>query len=101
MGQDAPPPLIRQHSRNSHHDHDQTSGKFTHTKKKNRKNLFFLSGTRRRQRRLFFSRNSCTHCRFKAAFGGVAFPKGEVLLNPYRSKKLKEKNAMAVGREKK
>jgi hypothetical protein len=42
MGQDAPPPLIRQHSRNSHHT-DKTSGKFTHTKKKNRKNLFFLS----------------------------------------------------------
>jgi hypothetical protein len=26
----------------------------------------------------------------KATFGGVAFPKGEVLLNPYRSKKIEK-----------
>jgi len=25
---------------------------------------------------------------YKTAFGGVAFPKGEVLLNPYRLKKI-------------
>jgi len=56
---------------------------------------------RRRQRRLFLLAFLWTHRRFKAAFGGVAFPKDEVLLNPYRLKKLKEKNATAVGREKK
>jgi hypothetical protein len=44
---------------------------------------------------------SCTRIPLKATFGGVAFPKGEVLLNPYRSKKLKKKFATEMGREKK
>jgi hypothetical protein len=62
MGQDAPPPLIQQHSRNSHRN-DETLGKYIHTKKKNRKNLFFF----------FLLAFLWTHHRFKAAFGGVAF----------------------------
>jgi hypothetical protein len=68
MGQDAPPPLIRQHSRESHYD--ETLGKYIHTKKKNRKNLFFF---------------------FLLAFPAL----------PSTLKKLKEKTATVMGREKK
>jgi hypothetical protein len=62
MGQDAPPPLIRQHSRNSHRN-NKTSGKFTHTKKTKQEKPVFL----------FLLAFLWTHHRFKAAFGGVAF----------------------------
>ena len=54
-----------------------------------------LSGTRRRHRRLLFfffmPLQNAALPSHQAAFGGVAF----------RLKKLKEKNAIAVGREKK
>jgi hypothetical protein len=76
MGQDAPPPLIRQNSRKSHHT-DETSGKFTHTKKKNRKKPVFL----------FFTRIFLHSSRIKAAKGGVAF----------RSKKIERENRHSDG----
>jgi hypothetical protein len=68
MGQDAPPPLIRQHSRESHYD--ETLGKYIHTKKEKQEKPVFL----------FLLAFSCTI---------------------FISKKLKEKTAIEMGREKK
>jgi hypothetical protein len=67
MGQDAPPPLIRQHSRESHH---KTSGKYIHTKKEKQEKPVFL---------------------FLFAFPAL----------PSMLKKLKEKTATEMDREKK